>query len=114
MGGLYGLRLLHIFQNPITDFSIRNCLADHFNESLRLQPSGLEPPAIKALAEVLLVIGMQLARSMQSNLVNKPRQVHPAAHYLARTSRIDIAVHYSTALPCVMFEARLSSVASQF
>lgn len=48
---------------------------------------------VKAVAELLLIIRMKSAGEMQSDLVDEPRQMHPATHDFARTPRKNNFAH---------------------
>jgi hypothetical protein len=94
MGGFDGIGLLNVFQHPIADFAVGDGVLDHVDELLRINTGGFEPAAIKAFAEVGLIIGVQLAGEMKADFVNETGQVHPAAHGFARTTGINDVAHW--------------------
>ena len=53
----------------------------------------LEPDAVKALGEILLIVGVKFSREMQPDLVDKSRKIDPAAHGFARTAGINDIIH---------------------
>src|SRR5208337_4511234 len=87
------LRLLHVLEDPIADFAVSDAVAYYLDELLGLDAGGLQPQAVKALAKIGLVIRMQFAGQVEADLVNEPRQVHPAAHGLARAPGINNLAH---------------------
>src|SRR5262245_18995356 len=70
--------------HPIADLPISDRLADDIDAFIHLESCGLEPSVVEpALGKISLVVGMKLSGKVQSNLVNKPWQIHPAAHGFA-------------------------------
>ena len=50
--------------------------------------------SVESLAEIRLVIGVEFTGQMESDFVDKPRQMHPAAHGFARAAWIDNFAHH--------------------
>src|SRR5215831_3798330 len=85
-----------VFQHPVAHLAIGEAVAHHVNERLRFYTCNLEPALIEALAKICLVIRMQFAGQVQPYLVDKSRQVHPAAHHFPRASRVNWISHVRT------------------
>ena len=84
---------LHVLADPVTDLAVGDGLADGFDEILMLHTGGFEPHAIKTLAEILGVIGMQFAGEMEPDLVQIAGQKMPAVHGFAGAAGIDEFTH---------------------
>ncbi len=88
----FGVRLflrggpLHVRAHPVAHLPVGDRGPDHFDEILVAHARRLQPPAVEALAEVGLVVGMKPAGEVQSDLVDVAGQVGPAVHGLARAS----------------------------
>ncbi len=96
--GLGVLRLLlggraHVHPHPIGDLAVGDGVADDLEHLFVGDAGRLEPLAVESLAEVGLVIRVQPAGQVKADLVDIPRQVHPAAHGFAGAPRIDEVVH---------------------
>ena len=84
---------LHVLQHPVGHLTINDRSFHNLYELLVGQASGFQPPAVESLAQIVLIILVQLAGQMQADFIDVPRQVHPAAHGLARTARIKDVGH---------------------
>ena len=102
---LVGLGLFDVGCDPVRHLAIgdRVYLTTSMNCSAAT-PRGLEPRAIETVpVKFSPVIGMQFPRQMQADFIDKPRQINPAAHRLARTARINYVVHARIILPPLRF-----------
>src|SRR5262245_54430318 len=89
MRTLFSVALLHILAHPIRHFAVAYCVLHDFDELLLLESGDFKPAPVETFAEVGLVIGMQLACEVKTNLIDVTRQMHPAAHRFARAARIN-------------------------
>ena len=88
---------LHVHENPIGDLPVADGVANHFDELFVAQSRRPQPRLIKSLAEIRLVIRVELPGEMQSNFIDVTWQVHPATHGFARAAREDDVVHFPEA-----------------
>ena len=89
MGLLLGIRLLHVEPDPVANLPIGHGVPHDLDEVLVLHTGRFQPPAVEALAEVGLVVGVEFAREMQPRLVDVTGKVGPAIHRFARTAGED-------------------------
>src|SRR3954468_660302 len=79
-------------------------MLDHLNHLLGCHSGGFEPGPVETFGEISLVIRRQFIGEMQSNFVDKTRQVNPTRHGFTRTPGIDDIAHV------VIVRTRLASV----
>lgn len=92
-GGFFGVALLDVLGDPIGNLAVGDGILDEIDELVGVDAGGFEPKAIKALGEVFLVVGRQLASGVQADFVNKARQMSPAGHAFARAARVYDSIH---------------------
>ena len=83
MGCFDRVGFIGVLADPITDFSISEGITHYVHKDLSVNASGFQPPPVKALAQIGLVIGVQFPGKMQTQLIDETRQVHPPAHRLS-------------------------------
>jgi len=90
---LFGGGFFYVVSHPIVNLSVDKRILHRFNHLLMRDAGGLEPHGIKALPKISVIIGMQFAGEMQTDLVHVTRQMHPTVHDFARTARINDFAH---------------------
>jgi hypothetical protein len=92
-GRLLG-RLLDMASDPIRYLAIGDRVANHLDEGVGLEPSCLQPLSIESpRREILLIIGMELTRQGETNLVYETGQIQPAGHCFPGTPGMDHIIH---------------------
>ena len=95
MSGLFGGGLFHVLPHPIANLAVGDGFFHHFDHLFVRDAGVFEPHAVKALAEIFLVIGVQFAGKVQADFVKVTRQVAPAVHRFARAARVNDVAHGS-------------------
>ncbi len=90
---LFGVGLFDILPDPIGDLALGEGILDDGDEWLGGDAGGLEPLAVEALGEILLVIEVEFAGEVQADFIHKTREIDPAAHGFARAARINDFAH---------------------
>jgi len=85
--------LLDIGGEPIGNLAVGDRVLDNFDEGLGGNAGGLEPGAIKAVGEILLVIRVQFAGQMKADFINEAGEISPARHRFARAARVNQSFH---------------------
>jgi hypothetical protein len=93
MSRFHRVGLFHMAHHPIADLTIANSASNNFDELFGIHSGCVQPFAIKTLAEVRLVIGMQFSGQMEADFVDEPGQVHPATHRFTWAPRVDDVAH---------------------
>ena len=90
---LFGLCSFDVLPHPVADLAVGNGVFHHLDELFMRQAGGLEPEAVKPLAEIIGVVGVQFARQAQADFVDVARQIMPAGHDFAGTAGMDDLAH---------------------
>jgi hypothetical protein len=93
MSRFHRVGLFHMAHHPIADLTIANSASNNFDELFGIHSGRVQPFAIKPLAEIGLVIGVQFSGQMKTDFIDEPGQVHPATHGFARAPRVGDVAH---------------------
>ena len=93
VGLFFGGGAFDIQTHPVVHLAVGHRILDHGHKLLMRQPRSLQPTAVKTLAQIFVIIGMQLASQMQADLVDIAGQIMPARHGFARAPGIDNVTH---------------------
>jgi len=93
VGGFVGVGLTDVTSDPIAHLAVGDGEADEIGDLVMGDAGVLEPEAIEAFAEVVLVIGVEETGEVESEFIDVPGQVHPTVHGFAGASGVDDGAH---------------------